>query len=700
VLSDITFLIGHRGVGKSSLLKRMASYQNHLLCIDLDDYICQKEKRQVSEIFIQNGEPGFRDLEKKYLSEILESYNTHKKTDFNKSQLVVALGAGFELNSFLFPKACFFLWVRRLTDPVDRIFFDRPDLFLPHEPLEKLPKNRYPIREKLYSDFATTVLELLEGPLANSGFEKRFFEGEGLNLKQAIVTILPWHLKYHSRLLFLISQGIELFEIRSDLLNHDEISLALLLIPKPRVLISLRSPTSELLDSFDNFKDHLIDLEIKDEPFWKERGGEAVFISSSHTNELPKSNLKNEYIKWSPLIGSYSALKTCLDWQKSNPTKHILMPRGEPKSDAFESGTLDSSTLDSGTLDSSTLECGASGGNVLDGNNISPRALKAGNTYKWLRLYLKGKQAYHFLKWGPESSHLDQPTIYEWHMCYEDGYSALIGEHIDHSWSPSTHAYFNNLTQTCYTTINLSPPGLETKLNYLFELGFARFSVTSPLKSNVYDFITQIDTAKAGASTDAEASAALPYTVNTSDLVNRLKVVNTLAFIDKALWAHNTDFFGVLFQLYIFFSKPHLFNLNHISELLSTAEMFYLDSQLQSSTSLKALDLSNKLIIVGGGGMLPVLKSHLPGANYYSARKSDFLKLGLLPFEGLLWAAGSIVNESLDALTIKFIMDLSYTENSPAKAFAKKRGLPYYSGAPLFFGQAYEQHIFWKGLRR
>ena len=57
------------GCGKSSVGKKLAKKMGFDF-LDLDDYIEEKEKRTISEIFEKEGEAGFRGLEKKYLQEV------------------------------------------------------------------------------------------------------------------------------------------------------------------------------------------------------------------------------------------------------------------------------------------------------------------------------------------------------------------------------------------------------------------------------------------------------------------------------------------------------------------------------------------------------------------------------------------------------------------------------------------------------
>lgn len=79
----IIALIGYMGSGKTTIAKALAEV---LSCnfIDLDDYISEKEKITIPQIFQQKGEIYFRKKETEYLDEILST----------KTNIVLALGGG------------------------------------------------------------------------------------------------------------------------------------------------------------------------------------------------------------------------------------------------------------------------------------------------------------------------------------------------------------------------------------------------------------------------------------------------------------------------------------------------------------------------------------------------------------------------------------------------------------------------------
>lgn len=78
------YLCGFMGCGKSHIGRRLSKRLNMPL-IDLDEYIVEKEKRSIPEIFDQSGEPYFRQLEAECLKELSDGY-------------IVATGGGTLIN--------------------------------------------------------------------------------------------------------------------------------------------------------------------------------------------------------------------------------------------------------------------------------------------------------------------------------------------------------------------------------------------------------------------------------------------------------------------------------------------------------------------------------------------------------------------------------------------------------------------------
>ncbi|NEM96087.1 shikimate kinase [Pontibacter burrus] len=102
----LIFLIGMMGSGKTTLGKELAAELNYSF-VDLDAFIEEKEGRTIAEIFAQQGQQGFRELEHKALQTIVANY----------SQAVVATGGG---------APCFFNNIQLMNQAGETIFLDVP----------------------------------------------------------------------------------------------------------------------------------------------------------------------------------------------------------------------------------------------------------------------------------------------------------------------------------------------------------------------------------------------------------------------------------------------------------------------------------------------------------------------------------------------------------------------------------------------
>jgi len=65
-------LLGYMASGKTIIANKL-SEKKQLNCVDLDEYISEKENLSIPEIFAEKGEISFRLLENKYLKELLSS---------------------------------------------------------------------------------------------------------------------------------------------------------------------------------------------------------------------------------------------------------------------------------------------------------------------------------------------------------------------------------------------------------------------------------------------------------------------------------------------------------------------------------------------------------------------------------------------------------------------------------------------------
>ena len=79
-------LIGYRGSGKTSIGKRLADrlWQK---CVDTDEMVVAKAGKSIADIFAQDGEARFRELEREVVKEVAKI-----------NDVVIALGGGAPLN--------------------------------------------------------------------------------------------------------------------------------------------------------------------------------------------------------------------------------------------------------------------------------------------------------------------------------------------------------------------------------------------------------------------------------------------------------------------------------------------------------------------------------------------------------------------------------------------------------------------------
>ena len=148
-------LIGFRGVGKSSVGPQLAARLGWT-CVDADQLIVERAGQSIPEIFSEEGEPRFREIEAAVLSDVLQ-----------QNQSVVATGGGAVLNAQtrgLMREAGPVVWLRASVETIwSRIAQsmqakgDRPALTDrdPREEVEWLIQQREPI----YAEAATLTVD-------------------------------------------------------------------------------------------------------------------------------------------------------------------------------------------------------------------------------------------------------------------------------------------------------------------------------------------------------------------------------------------------------------------------------------------------------------------------------------------------------------------------------------------------------------
>ncbi len=461
-MSDNIYLIGHRGTGKSSLLKRLAQYFPDRICLDLDAEIERRYSKSIFEIFSE-GEKNFRALEEKVLSEITQQNNSPK---------IVALGAGFEGKI----PAGKIIWIRRESDSAGRVFFDRPRLNESVSPLEEYLE-RFAEREARYLKKADDVWTLPEGLFELCEFEKNFFQSKINNLGGTL-SLKPEHLireNFKEWVHSWITRGLEFFELRNDLLTETQLEKALSVIPKEKRLISLRPSGAWDIDSSQA---QLVDIDVelgskkqlKNNEFysWHQKK-DSIKESISFIEEF--SNNIN-FFKWSPIVNNLSELREIHNFLKEIPYIEFY-PRSP--------------------------------------DSKNPK-------WNWYRLLKFKRYKLSFLREAQGTS-LDQPTLTQVLMLpnYFNEFAAILGDPVSHSYSPIFHYNFFNKRRMPYFAIPLSRDEVANEnIEFLYSLGLRAASVTSPLKqalssSPMNTYIWKSSSESLNINTDYEALKKLIY---------------------------------------------------------------------------------------------------------------------------------------------------------------------------------------------
>lgn len=441
----ITLLIGHRGTGKTKLLQRISNYfssDSSVLIEDLDEYIQDKAGTTIAEIFSKQGEYAFRQLEQKSLQELLMKAKNYKRA-------FISLGAGFEVSKI--PPEIHCVWVRRLSDEYGRIFTDRPRLEAGMTPLEEF-RHRAIQRSPQYKSAAWEEYYVPEGLDQEDEFEKKFFKEEELNLG-GVLTLLPAWLRDDKQCRRMIEKrlkwNLDFFELRTDLLSHTQVEALKKLIPKEKILFSLR----EKFESFDvsHFSTTDWALELGSPPaglnptivsLHEREDGESVTSSFAKLAEYEKRGMKS---KLAIEVDSWEELERCHEWVSENLKQRSFLPRS------------------------------------------------SNGRWSWYRLYMKGKMLLNFFREG-EGSAIDQPLVHTWWRAMPGShtFAAILGSPVAHSFTPiEQRDFFQNRNMPVFA-IEVKEGEFFEAMDFLEKLGLRAAAVTSPLKLLAYEFCDEL----------------------------------------------------------------------------------------------------------------------------------------------------------------------------------------------------------------
>ncbi len=640
----IYLLVGHRGVGKSSLLKRMKAYDPSAHCWDLDEEIEKLCGKNLSHIFESEGEAAFRKIERKVLNQWLQSHQ-HKATRNH----YMALGAGFEGDGFqkdgsqsailsdfekAIPPELVVIWVRRTTDSLGRTLMNRPPLPPKGEKTSEYKEflKRFKKREQRYAQWAHDEITLIEGLDFPNPWESMIFNPSpssqtpqtppSLSSKPSPhkvtphgqITLFPQHMaSYHFLHLFVkkYEAFFSHFELRNDLLCPQQIQWARELIPAEKLILSHRTTHNTNQNDNQNTMEMKIDWALElGEPkvpchvislHKREKyGGGSVKDCCQQLEKYFKFNGSSKHLKLAISIENFEELWEAHQWWKKHPENRSFLPRSQS------------------------------------------------GRWSWYRMRQKPYMKFNFVRLGDSSSCKDQPLLLDWLRGLDNfkNFAAVLGQPVESSHTPIEHDEYFRKENIPVLRISMEEKELDPGLSILKDLGLICAAVTSPLKKSALHFCDQL-----------------------SSVAQESQSVNTLFFDekDKKIVGHNTDIDGL----------KCLFT--HVKSFA---------------------------IVWGGGGtrrsMALALKALGKKASFYSARTGKPLsseqtasKMPFEPISSLIWAVGRNRHKKWPSHSPHKVIDLNYTQDSPGLEFAHSHKIPYISGQSMFKAQAKEQRAFW-----
>lgn len=295
--------IGHRGVGKTSLLARHETYFPEIKHFDLDSEVETTTGRKISEIFKVFGESEFRTLEGAVFRKVLAE-NAH---------FAIAVGAGFDVTTI--PEDCEVVFVSRVTDVEGRIFLNRPRMDQDRTPTDEF-KVRYQRRQPRFFKRCDWIYHLSEGITGPNPIEKEIL-GFNFNISDAIYTLTEADIPLVPSLKKVFSR----LELRTDLVSAENISNLISADPTYEWLYSVRSAKAP---------PQVVETDVDVQFFNQFRGARII---SCHEHDLKEALAlvrpiqKNYHVKLSPFVENFEDLLLGHRWQQVDPKNRSFLPR-------------------------------------------------------------------------------------------------------------------------------------------------------------------------------------------------------------------------------------------------------------------------------------------------------------------------------------------------------------------------------------
>lgn len=420
--------IGHRGVGKTSLLNRHKIYFPEIPHFDLDEEIQKNVSMEIKTYFEKHGEAKFRQIERSVFERLTSEYD----------QFVISVGGGF--NPIEIIDDIQVIFVQRSSDLQGRIFLNRPSLNPELPPLEEYFE-RYHQRQPLFLKRADFIYDMSEGILSANEIEKKVFSFDfsGLN---GFVTLI----KDKSHLVDLFDQ----VELRTDHWTFDEIEELIKKYPSKKFLVSYRSPTDLFLKS-NQLQDWAMELGDIPMPLENSPQSENLIVSSHHDNidhaitELSKYN--RFHLKLCPVVNNWEQLELGYQWQCLDPERRSFLPR-TPKSTSFP-------------------------------------------LWKWFRELMIQKQKINFIScFSDYIDQPSLYDFFKSHSFKSDhGFGAVLGYPVNHSKTPEFHQHELSLN---FYQVPIQESDFENGFQFLNQTGLKFAAVTSPLKEKAAKSIQKV----------------------------------------------------------------------------------------------------------------------------------------------------------------------------------------------------------------
>jgi len=424
----ILLLMGHRGAGKSHVLKELQALGFPAAFFDLDQEI-EKRKGSIAEIFENLGESQFRQIEQEILNDVVGN--------LKNENAVIALGAGFE---GVTPKDAVKIWIRRESDVSGRIFLNRPSLEKDLSPLNEWEK-RFHSREEKFKAEHDDVLTLPEGRWLVRKVLLEFFKTwmpmanlESSPKRPYFATVLPEdESRFLKKTLYRDSKRLE---IREDLLSEG-LRNGIQNLPSDRIYFSHRNQKSTASKTFE-FEDWDLELGAPERSF-------ATY--SYHGKDVQKFEAvqsQSGLLKWAPFVEDFSRLQAGHRWWQMDPQKRSFLPRSTT------------------------------------------------GRWRWYRRLFGMQMPVNFLKdiqgSAKDQSYWYESFL---QPLDSNGFAAVLGDSVDLSWSPSFHEEFFSKHQMPFVSLSLKKEEFFDALLFLKDLGLKCAAVTTPFKEMAAEVVTE-----------------------------------------------------------------------------------------------------------------------------------------------------------------------------------------------------------------